>query len=283
MLFLFACAAAIAQTFDVTPPLIRQGETLSVKADKTVASARLQNKTVKLFVQPDGASLGLMPVPVLLKPGQYTIEFLDSAGHVVHSSQIDVRDAHYPKQNVVLTKALSELRSTPEERQTVTAFLETVSPVRYWIEPLQAPLPGCMTSLFGVQRYHNGKPTGDFHAGVDQRGAAGTPIRAIAAGEVKIVQPFQLRGNTVAIDHGQGLQSIYLHMSKFIAKPGDHVEAGDVIGLVGSTGRSTGPHLHWSIYANGEPVNPQQWVSLSPCASSTRPKPLKRRIPNSKP
>ncbi|HEX4809164.1 MAG TPA: M23 family metallopeptidase, partial [Bryobacteraceae bacterium] len=141
-----------------------------------------------------------------------------------------------------------------------------VGPKRYWTEPLQLPVPGCMTSLFGVTRYHNGKPTGDYHAGIDQRGAAGTPIHAIAAGTVKIVEPYNLRGGTVAIDHGQGLESIYLHMSKFAVKEGDEVGRGDVIGYIGSTGRATGPHLHWTLYANGEAVNPLQWVHTSPCA-----------------
>jgi murein DD-endopeptidase MepM/ murein hydrolase activator NlpD len=128
-----------------------------------------------------------------------------------------------------------------------------------------------MTSLFGVTRYHNGKPTGDYHAGIDQRAAAGSPIHAIAAGVVKIVQLYNLRGGTVAVDHGQGLESIYLHMSKFAVKEGDVVERGDVIGFVGATGRATGPHLHWTIYANGEAVNPLQWVHTVSCYSEKAP------------
>ena len=155
-------------------------------------------------------------------------------------------------------------------------FERTVTPKRYWTEPLKLPVPGCMTSLFGVTRYHNGKPTGDYHAGIDQRAASGTPIHAIAAGVVKIVQVYNLRGGTVAIDHGQGLQSIYLHMSEFAVKEGDVVGRGDVIGYVGATGRATGPHLHWTIYANGEAVNPLQWVHTVSCYGGDR------RIPRPK-
>jgi murein DD-endopeptidase MepM/ murein hydrolase activator NlpD len=83
------------------------------------------------------------------------------------------------------------------------------------------------------------------------------------------VQQFSLHGGTVAIDHGQGLESMYLHMSKFEAKEGQAVKKGDVIGYVGSTGRSTGPHLHWALYVYGEPVSPLQWVHLKPCAGES--------------
>ena len=127
---------------------------------------------------------------------------------------------------------------------------------------MQLPVPGCLTSPFGVQRLFNGKPTGDFHAGLDQRGAQGTPIHAIAGGVVKIVREFNLRGGTVAIDHGQDVESIYMHMSKTAATEGQQVAAGDVIGYIGATGRANGPHLHWTLYVNGVPVNPAQWVKV---------------------
>ena len=212
-------------------------------------------------------------MPVLTKPGRSAIEWLDEHGTVLHAQAFEIRDAHYPSQNVVLTPALSNLHSSSEERDEVGAFMKERDPERFWPVPLKidAPLPGCITSPFGVRRLHNGKPTGEFHAGLDQRGAQGSPIHAIAAGEVKLAQQMQLRGGTVAIDHGQGLKSIYLHMSKTAAVEGTRVAAGDVIGFVGSTGRSTGPHLHWTMYANGEAVNPLQWVKLSPCASEAKP------------
>jgi murein DD-endopeptidase MepM/ murein hydrolase activator NlpD len=124
-----------------------------------------------------------------------------------------------------------------------------------------------MISPFGVQRLHNGKPTGNYHAGIDQRSPAGRPVRSVAGGVVKIVGQFNIHGGTVAIDHGQGLQSTYLHLSAFAATAGAVVKQGDVVGYVGSTGRSTAPHLHWSLHVNGVPVNPAQWVTLQPCAA----------------
>ncbi len=186
-----------------------------------------------------------------------------------------VLDAHYPKQNVIISNSTAALKPSPGEQETVSAFREESSPDRYWEDRMQLPLPGCLTSRFGVQRFLNGKPTGDFHAGLDQRGAAGTPIHAVASGVVRIVREFNLRGGTVAIDHGQGVESIYMHMSKTAAKEGERVSAGDVIGYVCATGRANGPHLHWTLYVNGVPVNPAQWVNV-PARCGTAPNARRR-------
>jgi murein DD-endopeptidase MepM/ murein hydrolase activator NlpD len=253
--------AAFAQT-----PVggVRQGQVLRVE-DPTAVAARIAERTIKLFPQTQGAHLGLMPIPALEKPGRYKLEYLDAGGAVLKSESVVVLNAHFLTQNIVISKALSTLKPAPGEQETVNAFRTTVSDTRFWQEPFELPIPGCMTSPFGVRRLHNGKPTGDYHAGFDQRGAAGTPIKAITAGTVRIARQFNLRGGTVGLDHGQGLESIYMHMSKVAAVEGTTVKAGDIIGYVGSTGRSTAPHLHWTLYANGVPVNPSQWLKPPPC------------------
>jgi murein DD-endopeptidase MepM/ murein hydrolase activator NlpD len=126
---------------------------------------------------------------------------------------------------------------------------------------------GCLISPFGVQRYHNGQPTGNYHRGIDQRAAEGRAVRAPAAGVMRLARMYRLHGGTVGLDHGQGMVSIHIHMSKLSVKQGQRVEAGRVIGLAGSTGFATGPHLHWSLYVNGLPVNPLPWLpALQPCA-----------------
>jgi murein DD-endopeptidase MepM/ murein hydrolase activator NlpD len=266
ILSLFACAAC-AQTLDL-PRTIRQGGTLRLHAPATAATARMNGRTIRLFRQQDGGAFGIMPVPLDQKPGAYPIEVLDQAGATVATASVQVLDAHYPKQNVTIGQSLAELKPSPGETETVAAFRTAVSDVRYWSEPLELPVRGCMTSLYGVQRYLNGKPTGSAHAGIDQRSPAGTPIHAVDGGVVKIVREWNLHGRTVAIDHGQGLESIYLHMSKLAATEGATVKKGDIIGYVGSTGRSTAPHLHWSLYANGVPVNPLDWVEVAPCSTA---------------
>lgn len=255
-----------AQTFTVRPARIRQGGTLRLRANAGAEAARLGKRRVPLY--PDGESKsGLMPIAIGAKPGAYSIEFLGAHDAALEKASFVVVNAHYPKQNVVLPKAVAELKSSPEERETVNAFRARETPERLWHEPLHRPIPGCMTSLFGVERYINGKATGDYHAGIDQRGAAGTPIHPVADGIVRLAAQYELRGGTVAVDHGQGLTSIYLHMSKILAQPGDRVTTADALGLVGSTGRSTAPHLHWTLYVHGEPVSPNQWVHNVPCAA----------------
>jgi murein DD-endopeptidase MepM/ murein hydrolase activator NlpD len=265
MLWLFAALAVAAQTPSpdclAIPKTVPQGWVIRASCPGATA-ARMNGRKIELFAQQAGPASGLMPVPVLEKPGEYSLEFLRQDEDVIATVRVAVTDAHYPKQNVTIAASTAELKPSPGEQDTVTAFRTAASPERFWTDRLLLPEPGCLTSRFGVQRYFNGKPTADFHAGLDQRGATGTPIHAVAGGVVKIVQNFNLRGGTVAIDHGQGLESIYMHMSKTAANEGEHVKAGDVIGYVGATGRANGPHLHWTLYANGVPVNPAQWLKV---------------------
>ncbi len=271
---IFASSAG-AQECTVKPASIPLGQTVRLRCEIPAATARLDSRlngapngrTVRLFKEESGDWQGLMAVAVADSPGTYPIEFLAADGATLASVNLTIRKTIFPWQNVVLAPQIEALHSTSEEMQTLTTFRDSVSDVKYWDDPLVAPLPGCVISPFGVKRLHNGKPTGEFHAGIDQRGADGTPIRAVATGVVKIVQPFNVLGGTVAIDHGQGLETMYLHMSKLNVELGAHVNEGDVIGYVGATGRANGPHLHWVVYVNGVPQNPQQWVTLKSCVA----------------
>jgi len=272
-----SASATGAQQCTVKPAAISLGETVRLRcegiansnsaAGGTVASARLKDRTIKMFKQADGSSQGLMPIAVADIPGAYSVEFLRADGNTIDGAKLTIRATVFQTQNVNLAPQVEELKSSPEEIQTLTAFRNAVSGEKFWDDPLVAPVPGCVLSPFGVKRLHNGKPTGEFHGGVDQRAPAGNPIHAATAGEVKIAQPFTVLGGTVAIDHGQGLETMYLHMSKIAVQPGARVKKGDIIGYVGATGRANGPHLHWLIDVNGVPVNPRQWVTLAPCSA----------------
>jgi lysostaphin len=206
-----------------------------------------------------------MPVSANQKPGTYALAIVKGDGSVLESVRITVSDAHFPRQNVKLPPKVQRLKPSPGEMETVAAFRNTVTAERRWTEPLDLPIPGCMTSPFGVRRVYNGKPSGNYHAGIDQASPAGTPIHAVAAGVVRLVREFNIHGHVIGVDHGQGLSSVYLHMSKFAVAEGKEVRKGDVIGYVGSTGRSTAPHLHWSLYANGVSINPREWVKPPAC------------------
>jgi murein DD-endopeptidase MepM/ murein hydrolase activator NlpD len=136
-----------------------------------------------------------------------------------------------------------------------------VSP-RIWTGPFVLPVDGKPTSNFGTRSFYNGEPRAP-HAGVDFVGRPGTPIRAANQGVVVLARPLYFTGNTIVVDHGAGLFSVFAHLSEFRARAGEVVEPETVVGLVGSTGRVTGPHLHWSVRLNGARVDPMSLVAAT--------------------
>ena len=122
-----------------------------------------------------------------------------------------------------------------------------------------APVPGIVTSPFGKQRFVNGMPR-SAHLALDLRGSIGTPIVAPLKGKVVLIGDYFYTGLTLILDHGHGLFSSYAHMSGIKVKLGDLVEQSNEIGLVGATGRVTGPHLHWTVYFDGNKVNPESLI-----------------------
>jgi murein DD-endopeptidase MepM/ murein hydrolase activator NlpD len=122
---------------------------------------------------------------------------------------------------------------------------------------------GPATSNFGSRSIFNGQPRAP-HAGIDYRGAVGTPIVAPNAGRVVLAEDLFLTGNTVVVDHGLGLYSLFAHMSRLDVKAGDDVATGTPVGLVGATGRVTGPHLHWSVRLGAARVDPAALLLLGP-------------------
>ncbi len=237
-------------------------ETSAVKGWATLAGQK-----APFYALPDGSWLALVPVSVFQKPGAYTLTVAMGASanaaagnNAVKAALIRIEDGHYQTQNVNVSKTTEGLKPLPGELEAIQALKDTETSIAYWHEPFITPTPDCQNSPFGVKRLHNGIPTGDYHKGVDLRSPMGRPIRATAGGKIQIARMYRLHGGTVGIDHGQGVESIYIHMSRLNVTPGDTVKQGDVIGYVGSTGFATGPHLHWGLYVSGMPVNPNQWI-----------------------
>jgi len=269
VMFLFLAAlfatSLPAQQCTITPKQVKLGETLRITCPAEFTKARLNDREAWLFLQSNGKRFGLLPISVKDHPGTFPITLFRGPDPASEKLSVVIRKTIFPTQNVKLSPEIEGLHSTPEEMALLTSFKGKISDARAWQDPLAAPASGCMTSPFGVKRLHNGKPTGEYHGGVDQRTPEGEPIRAVAAGTIAFAQQFNVLGNAVGIDHGQGLESMYLHMSKLVAAPGAQVQRGDILGYAGSTGRSTGPHLHWVLYVDGLNVNPAQWIKLQPC------------------
>lgn len=131
----------------------------------------------------------------------------------------------------------------------------TWSAQRLWWLPFHHPVVGKTTSAYGLQRVLNGKPKNP-HRGMDFRAPTGTAIEAVADGRVILAEPHYYAGNSMYIDHGNGVVSLYFHLNKFEVSKGEFVKRGQIIGRAGSTGRATGPHLHLSISVQGQLVDP---------------------------
>lgn len=248
-----------------TEDTVKQGNVLSVvirnaKGYLNQGKLKLGKKTVPLFLQETGDYVGLVPVDVYEPTGNKTLMVMDARGQVLYSQPVTIQSGKFPTQNISVSKATKGLEPLPGEMEAIGTLKNTLTPTRFWEEPFVSPTPDCMNSPFGVRRLHNGKDTGNYHKGIDQRSPHGRPIKAIASGKVQISKMYRLHGGTIGLDHGQGITSIYIHMSKLAKEAGDSVSKGETIGYVGSTGFATGPHLHWGLYVNGLPVNPVQWV-----------------------
>jgi murein DD-endopeptidase MepM/ murein hydrolase activator NlpD len=155
-----------------------------------------------------------------------------------------------------------EQKEIAEDKQTKDEAFKILSAEREWQGSFKPPVEAEISDVFGVQRVFNGTVQ-STHQGLDFRVGPGTQIAAVNRGKVILARPLFFEGNCVVIDHGQGLLTLYLHLSKFLVKEGDTVEKGQPIALSGGTGRATGPHLHLAVRWQGVYLNPQTLLSLS--------------------
>ncbi len=197
--------------------------------------------------------VALVGLPLDAKLGRHTVSD-QQTGKYYHFS---VKDKKYKTQRLKVKKRTVDLPRIQRERALIKAALATpwrataASPL-----PLMQPVKGRFSSSFGLRRYFNGKP-GNPHTGLDIAVQQGTPVAASAAGIVVNTGHYFFTGNTVLIDHGQGVVTLYAHLHTMVVSPGDFLEKGQTIGTVGKTGRVTGPHLHWSVSLNQTMIDPK--------------------------
>ncbi len=156
--------------------------------------------------------------------------------------------------------SLEEIERLRQEAARLEDIFATVTP-RAWDGPMVQPVAGVARSSFGTRSVFNGEPRAP-HAGVDFRGAVGTPVVAPAAGRVVLASPLFFTGRTVVIDHGVGLYSLLAHLSRIDVADGQIMARGDTVGLLGATGRVTGPHLHWAVRLGTARVDAMRLVAL---------------------
>jgi murein DD-endopeptidase MepM/ murein hydrolase activator NlpD len=155
-----------------------------------------------------------------------------------------------------------QLARAEAERQRLRAIFATITPERLWDGSFHYPLAGVTSGgNFGKRRILNGK-AGSPHGGVDFPAPAGTPAYAPQRGRVVLAEPLYFSGNTVVLDHGLGLYTLYAHFESISVQQGDLVDTGTLLGMVGATGRVTGPHLHWGATVNRARTNPLQLISI---------------------
>jgi murein DD-endopeptidase MepM/ murein hydrolase activator NlpD len=228
---------------DGAPPLVRFG-------DRRV-----------MVLQIDGHWRALVGLPLSLSPGHQRLE-IEQPGKAVQSMAFDIAAFEYPEQRLTIPDK-RKVEPLPEdmarierERRHTEVLKATFSAVAAPEIRFDLPAAAPLSSRFGLRRILNGLPRAP-HGGLDLAVGAGTPIASPAAGTVLDVGDYFFNGNTVFVDHGQGLISMYCHLSRIDVQPGEPVRRGQALGLSGATGRVTGPHLHWGVFMNGTAVNPE--------------------------
>ena len=208
----------------------------------------------------DGQWTAIIGIPLGVKPGTQHIQ----VGQQTLGFQVAAKD--YPTQRLTI-KNKRKVNPNEQDMQRIRRERRRINRAwRQWTAtdtvPLSFTLPvqGPMSSSFGLRRIFNGQPRKP-HSGMDIAAPQGTPITAPAAGTVIETGDFFFNGNSVFLDHGQGLISFYCHMERIDVRLGQRVQAGDTLGTVGMTGRVTGPHLHWSISLNDARVDPALFLS----------------------
>jgi murein DD-endopeptidase MepM/ murein hydrolase activator NlpD len=227
---------------------------------------KMGSKTYPAFAIGNNRYRVMLPSTPLEKAGVRNIQI--TADGKTQELPINFASRSFRIQRINLPPGKAGVQATEYELKQVAAFKALVTPTKYWDGPFLNPSKASTSTPFGVKRYYNGKFADDYyHRGLDYAGATGSPVTAPAGGRVALVgfvkDGFRVHGNVVGVDHGQGVVSIFMHLSRIDVAEGDMLKPGDLIGAIGTSGASTGPHLHWGLYVNGIAIEPLQWLKTS--------------------
>jgi murein DD-endopeptidase MepM/ murein hydrolase activator NlpD len=255
----------------VSPLPVQQGSTMAVRVvteEPVELVGRFEDQTFSFVEGPNG-QWGLVGIHPLMETGCHplTVEATSTEGTAARwQACVWIGGGGYETQRIPLVgkmdDILSDQQAMREENIRVASAFSRTGGVPMWRGSFRWPLaePLRVTGVFGDRRAYGNGPPSSFHAGIDLSGDVGDRVLAPAMGRVVLAEPLWTRGNGVIVDHGQGVLTGYWHLSEISVEAGQLVLPGTELGRVGSTGLSTGPHLHWEVRVNGVAVQPTQWV-----------------------
>jgi hypothetical protein len=258
-----AQVASAPLTISATARAVQPGElvllTIPLQSDETTIGVSAFGQALLPWRGDDGAWHVLVGIDLDVAPGPHPVTVRASDGRTGrHVLQVSGKE--FPTRRLTVDPAFVSPPAEVQDRivreaQRLNAIWASDTPTPYWTGPFVRPVPHDANSMFGSRSIFNGQPQRP-HGGADFASPAGTPVRAPNAGRVVVAGDLYYTGGTVAIDHGLGLISLVAHLSSIDVEEGARVEAGEVVGRVGATGRVTGAHLHWTVRARGARVDP---------------------------
>jgi len=223
---------------------------------------------IKFAPSQKGGFYAFAGIPVETPAGTHALELQGTrrGSEFKYVKKIRIAPAHYPRVAITVSKQFTEpnpqqLKQIAADKEVKRNIFSRTAAEQLWRNDFKAPVEAPVSGVFGTERVFNGEVK-SRHLGLDYAVGAGTPVRAINAGTVLLAQKLYFEGGFVVIDHGQGLMSLYLHLSDFKVKEGDAVTAGEVIADSGASGRATGAHLHLAVRWQGVYLNPAVVLSL---------------------